>query len=134
MKRRSFLAGLTAGAVAAPTIVRASSLMKLWVPKAVELPPLVFGFDPGSAAGDSLGLSLWQRDLVDAVAGYGFKLVATDTWNQPVADRIEVTIRRQLQVQGGLSMLMAAQRERDRELRKAMREMAGRTLDEILRG
>jgi hypothetical protein len=77
MRRRSFLAGLLAGA-AAPAIVRAESLMKLWVPPAPrvitlgeftrECNKVFWGWDIGAPGGD--GTVIWvNRDWPTPWAG-----------------------------------------------------------------
>ena len=58
VSRRQFL-GLLAGAVAAPAIVRAENLMKIWVPKNY----LVFNIEPSMILPhQDYNLSFWMKD------------------------------------------------------------------------
>ena len=71
MRRRSFLLGVTS-TLAAPAVVRADSLMKLWVPPAPEWTMEVWRFIPPSEAVKELFLygSALMRMQPDGSFGY----------------------------------------------------------------
>ena len=132
MQRRSFLAGIFAGA-AAPAIVRASSLMKIWVPPQEVLtldgPEWFYANRQGE---DIAAVMSKAQQAIDELCGIRpWSLVANDPMQQARADRMEAMMRAEMRG-SGLSILTAAQQRLDRELRREQSAMLRRVYEELL--